>query len=73
MLTLAAAVVVIAGAVSAGLVLSRPLPAEAYTIALSSRPGLAASGQAVVRQTVSGWSIQLTVAHLADLGPGQFL
>jgi hypothetical protein len=25
----------------------------------------------VVRQTGSGWSIQLTVSHLADLGSGQ--
>jgi anti-sigma-K factor RskA len=71
MLALAAAVVVIA-AIGTGLALSRPSPAETYTIALRSGPGLAASGQAVVRQTGSGWSIQLTVAHLADLGPGRF-
>jgi anti-sigma-K factor RskA len=72
MLALAAAVVVIAAAIGTGLALTRPSPAETYTIALRSRPGLAASGQAVVRQAGSGWSIQLTVAHLADLGPGRF-
>ncbi len=76
MLALAAAVV-FAAAVSAGLLLSRPAPAEAYTVALHSQPGLpaaaqAASGRAVATQTGSGWSIQLTVAHLADLGRGRF-
>jgi len=71
MLALAAAVV-IAAAVGAGLALSRPPPAQAYTVALHSRSGQAASGQAVVRHADSGWSIQLTVAHLADLGPGKF-
>ncbi len=76
MLALAAAVV-IAAAVSAGLLLSRPTPAEAYTVALRSQPGLAAaeqaaSGQAVARQAGGGWSVQLTVAHLADLGLGRF-
>ena len=39
---------------------------------MRSGPGLAASGQAVVRQTGSGWSVQLTVSHLADLGPDRF-
>ncbi len=72
MLALAAAVVVIAAAIGTGLALSRPSPGETYTIALRSGPGLAASGQAVMRQTGSGWSIQLTVAHLPDLGPGRF-
>lgn len=71
MLALAAAVV-IAAAVGAGLALSRPAPAEAYTLALHSQPGQAASGQAVATQTDSGWSIQLIVAHLADLGKGGF-
>ena len=72
MLALAAAVVIIAAAIGTGLALSRSSPAETYAIALRSGPGLAASGQAVVRQTGSGWSIQLTVAHLADLGPDRF-
>jgi anti-sigma-K factor RskA len=72
MLALAAAVVVIAGAVGAGLALSRTPPAEAYTLALHSQSGQAASGQAVATQTDNGWSIQLTVAHLADLGKGGF-
>jgi anti-sigma-K factor RskA len=73
MLALAAAVVVIAAAaIGTVLALSRPSPAETYNIALRSQPGLAASGQAVVRQTGSGWSVQLTVFHLADLGPDRF-
>jgi anti-sigma-K factor RskA len=72
MLTVAAAIVVIAVAVGTALALSRPSPAETYTVALRSGPGLAASGQAVVRQTGSGWSVQLTVSHLADLGPDRF-
>jgi anti-sigma-K factor RskA len=72
MLSLAAAVLVIAAAIGTALALSRPAPAEAYTVALRSGPGLAASGQAVVRQAGSGWSVQLTVSHLADLGPGRF-
>ena len=72
MLALAASVV-IAAAVSAGLLLSRQGPVqEAYTVALRPQPGLAASGRAVVTQAGSGWSVQLTVAHLADLGPGRF-
>jgi anti-sigma-K factor RskA len=72
MLALAAAVVVIAGAIGAALALSRPSSAETYTIALRSGPGLAASGYVVARQTGNGWSVQLTVSHLADLGPGRF-
>ena len=72
MLALAAAVVVIAGAVGAGLALSRPAPTEAYTLALHSPSGQAASGQAVATHTDSGWSIQLTVAHLPSLPKGQF-
>jgi anti-sigma-K factor RskA len=67
-----AAAVVIAAAVGTGLALSGSPSGEVYTIALHSGPGQAASGQAVVRQTGSGWSVQLTVAHLADLGSGQF-
>ena len=71
MLALAAAVV-IAAAVGTGLALSRPPPAETYTVALHSQSVQHASGQAVVTRTDSGWSIQLTVAHLADLGKGKF-
>jgi hypothetical protein len=78
MLALAASVVVIAGAVSAGVLLSRPAPAqEVDSVALRPQPGLpaaarAASGRAVATQAGGGWSVQLTVAHLADLGPGRF-
>jgi len=72
MLALAAAVVVIAAVTGTVLALTRSAPAETYNVALRSASGSAASGQAVVRQTGSGWSIQLTVSHLADLGPGQF-
>jgi anti-sigma-K factor RskA len=71
MLALAAVVVLVAG-LGAGLLLSRSSSGETYTVSLRPGPGLAASGQAVVRQTSSGWSIQLTVAHFADLRPGQF-
>jgi anti-sigma-K factor RskA len=71
MLALAAAVV-LAVSVGAGLALSRTPPAETYTLALHSMSAQHASGQAVVTHTDSGWSIQLTVAHLADLGKGGF-
>ena len=71
MLALAAAVV-IAAAVGAGLALSRTPSGEAYTMALRSQSAQHASGQAVVTHTDSGWSIQLTVDHLPDLGKGGF-
>jgi len=71
MLALAAAVV-LAASVGAGLTLSRTPPAEAYTLALHSRSAQHVSGQAVVTHTDSGWSIQLTVDHVADLGKGGF-
>jgi len=76
MLALAAAVV-IAAVVGAGLALTRPPPAEAYTLALHSpsvqhASGQQASGRAVATHTDNGWSIKLTVTHLADLGPGKF-
>jgi hypothetical protein len=76
MLALAAAVV-IAAAIGAGLALSRSAPTAAFTIALHSQrvpaaPAQAASGQVAMQHTGSGWSVQLTVAHLADLGPGRF-
>jgi Anti-sigma-K factor rskA/Putative zinc-finger len=76
MLALAAALV-IAAAVSVGLLVSRPAPAQAYTVVLHPQPGspaaaAAASGRAVATQAGGGWSVQLTVAHLPDLGPGRF-
>jgi anti-sigma-K factor RskA len=71
MLALAAAVV-FAAAVGTALALSHTPPAEAYTVALHSPSGRHASGQVVATHTDSGWSIQLTVAHLADLGKGGF-
>jgi anti-sigma-K factor RskA len=71
MLALAAAVVLIAAVTATVLALTRPAHAETYNVALRSVSGSAASGQAVVRQTGSGWSIQLTVSHLPDLGSGQ--
>ena len=52
--------------------MTSPAPTEAYTLALHSLSGQAASGQAVATHTDSGWSIQLTVAHLADLGQRGF-
>jgi anti-sigma-K factor RskA len=72
-----AAAVVIAAAVSAGLLVSRPAPAQAYTVVLRPQPGAgggarAAAGRAVATQAAGGWSIQLTVSRLADLGPGRF-
>ena len=72
MLALAAALVVIAGVIGTALALSRPSSADTYSVALRPGPGLAASGQAAVRQTGNGWSVQLTVSHLADLGSGRF-
>ena len=71
MLALAAGVV-IAVSVGAGLALSRTPPAETYTLALHSQSAPLASGKAVATHTDSGWSVQLTVAHLADLGKGGF-
>jgi len=71
MLTLAAAVVVAVG-VGAGLLASQSGGGLSFAIALHPAAGQAASGQAVVHQADGGWSIQLTVAHLPDLGPGRF-
>ena len=70
MLALAAAVVIAAG-VGVALALPRSPSAETYTMALHS-PASHASGQAIAMHTDSGWSIQLTVAHLPSLGQGQF-
>jgi anti-sigma-K factor RskA len=71
MLALAAAVVVVAS-IGAGLALSRTPPAEAYTLALHSPSAQHASGRAAATHTDSGWSVRLTVDHLADLGKGGF-
>ena len=71
MLTLAAAVVVAVG-VGAGLLASQSGGGLSFAIALHPAAGQAASGQAVAHQADGGFSIQLTVAHLADLGPGRF-
>ena len=71
MLALAAGVVV-AVSVGAGLALSRTPPAETYTLALHSQSAPLASGKAVATHTDSGWSVQLTVDHLADLGKDGF-
>jgi anti-sigma-K factor RskA len=71
MLALAAAVALIAAVTGTVLALTGPAHTETYNVALRSASGSAASGQAVVRQTGSGWSIQLTVSHLTDLGSGQ--
>jgi hypothetical protein len=74
MLALAAALV-IAAAISVGLLVSRPAPAQSYTVVLHPQPGspaAAASGRAVATQAGGGWSVQLTVAGLPDLGPGRF-
>jgi anti-sigma-K factor RskA len=71
MVALAAAVVIVA-AIGTGLALSHSPSPQTYTIALSAGPGQAASGQAVVQQTGSGWSVHLTLAHLPELGSGQF-
>jgi anti-sigma-K factor RskA len=74
MVALAAAAVIAAGT-GAGLELSRSSSgaAEVYSITLHPAvSGLVASGQVVATQTGNGWSVELTAAHLADLGPGKF-
>jgi len=71
MLALAAAVIVAAG-LSLGLLLSGGTPAGSYALVLHSGPGLSASASGTVRQTASGWSVQLTALHLRALGSGQF-
>jgi hypothetical protein len=71
MLALAAAVTVAAG-ISIGLLLSGGTPAETDAFTLHSGAGLSASASGTVRQASSGYSVQLTVAHLPKLGPGQF-
>lgn len=71
MLTLAAAVVIAVG-VGVGLLVSQTGGGLSFTIPLHPASGQAATGQAVAHQADGGWSIQLTVHHLPDLGPGRF-
>jgi len=71
LLTVAAAVV-IAAVVAVSLSLAGPSsPALAFSIPLHAASG-AASGQAIAHQNSSGWSIQLTVQHLAPSSAGSF-
>ena len=66
-----AAVAVIACAVFFGTqLLSSSAPAVA--IPLHAQPGFTGSGLATPHHTDVGWSIDLTVAHLKTLPPGQF-
>jgi hypothetical protein len=67
-----ATAVAAAAAVSVGLLVSQPAPGLSFTIPLHPVVGQAASGQAVAHRTGNGWSIQLTVRHLHDLGRGRF-
>jgi hypothetical protein len=71
MLALAAAVIIAAGT-SIGLLLSGGTPAEIDAFTMHSGAGLSASASGTARQADSGWSVQLTAAHLPELGPGQF-
>ena len=71
LLSLAAAVV-FAVTASVTFLVSRPGPVLAATIPLHPPPGGTASGQATAQQTADGWSIQLTVHGLQNLGPDRF-
>jgi hypothetical protein len=71
MLALAAAVIVAAGT-GIGLLLSGGTPAATYALALHSGTGVSASASGTMRQANSGWSVQLTAAHLPEPGSGQF-
>ena len=72
LLSLATAVAaVIAGAIFFGTqLLSSAAPAIA--ISLHAQPGFTGSGLATPHHTEAGWSVNLTVAHLKVLPPGQF-
>ncbi|MDQ2874883.1 MAG: zf-HC2 domain-containing protein [Actinomycetota bacterium] len=71
-LSLAAAAVAVIGAGIAVWV-ARPAPATlTFTFPMHAASGGTASGQAHARQAPSGWSIQLTVHGLKDLGSGRF-
>jgi anti-sigma-K factor RskA len=75
MLALAAAIV-IAAATGVGLGLSHSSSGsgETYTVAFHTVAGQVGTGHAVVTEADNGigWSVELSVAHLADLGPGKF-
>jgi hypothetical protein len=71
MLALAAAVIIAAGT-GIGLLLSGGTPAATDAFTMHSGAGLSASASGTARQADSGWSVQLTMAHLPELGPGQF-
>jgi hypothetical protein len=71
----AVAVIAAVAAIVVGLGSSGSGPAQAFSIPLHAAHGGAdsrASGQAVAHQTAEGWSIQLTVHHLAALPAGGF-
>lgn len=73
----AAATATAAAAVATAFVVLQAAPAVAATFSLhappgGSSPGGRASGQATVHHTADGWSIQLTVHGLKDLGTGRF-
>ncbi|HEV2375728.1 MAG TPA: zf-HC2 domain-containing protein [Streptosporangiaceae bacterium] len=71
-LSLAAASVAAIGT-GAAVWVSRPAPATlTYTIPLRAPYGGAASGVAHAEHASNGWSVQLTVHSLKDLGPGRF-
>jgi len=68
-----AAAVIIAAVLGATFLVSRPAHAPAFAILLHPPSGAAAaSGQAMTHQTADGWSIQLTVHGLKNLGPDRF-
>ena len=71
-LSLGAAAAVAIG-VGVAVWVSPPAPTTlAYTIPLHAPYGGTASGQAHAHQVQNGWSIQLTVHGLKDLGSGRF-
>lgn len=70
-LSLAAAVSAAAAAVAA-FVMLQAAPAGAATFVLHAARGGSASGQATARHTADGWSIQLNVRGLKDLGPDRY-
>jgi hypothetical protein len=61
----AAAAVFVTAQLSAG-------PAQGFTIPLHGAPASAASGQAITRHIDGGFSIDLTVRGLPELGPNRF-
>jgi anti-sigma-K factor RskA len=71
-LAAAAAAVVAVAAAGIGFTLAQAAPALADTISLHHEAGQTGSGQAVMRQTADGWSIQMSVSHLQRLPSGQY-